>query len=84
MVTFKLGEEMRKLWCDQQVMSMGQRKNQSPRSTNSIFLASHVRKDFSYTERELLQVEAFPIRTVGGPLVSEAPAQDNYITEYCI
>ena len=43
-----------------------------------------VRKDFSYTGRELLQVEAFPIRTTGGPLVSEAPAQYNYVTEYCI
>ena len=43
-----------------------------------------VRKDFSHEGRELQQVEAFPVGTVGGPLVSAAPAQANYITDYCI
>ena len=29
--------------------------------------------------RELHQVETFPVEIVGGPLVSAAPAQANYI-----
>ena len=39
-----------------------------------------VKEDFSHTGRELQQVEAFSLRTVGGPLVSEAPAEANHIT----
>ena len=45
---------------------------------------SFVRKDFPHARRELQQVEVFPMGTVGRPLVSAAPAQANYIIEYCI
>ena len=38
-----------------------------------------VRKDFSHAEKELQQVEAFPVGTMEGPFVSATPMQANYM-----
>ena len=43
------------------------------------FLRSMMRLVVLHAGRELQQVEASPVGIVGGPLVSAAPAQANYI-----